>query len=613
MIRIFAIILLVCIGLPDVLNGQSSGFFDYIDYRITPLASINSVESDISPLIVEGELYFSSVREEFFGDEKRQEQNAMFYDIYRAEIDDKGNPVTERELVPGFGELFHEGPAAWCKKTGELFVTLNNRSEGSNLSARRKVNLRLVIMKEFNGEWVITHFRRPRTNIEVNDLNEIEWVVTQDFPFYSPEYNFAHPAISITGDTLVFSSDMDGGFGKSDLYMSIREEGQWSEPVNLGEEINTAGNEMFPTFGPGGMLLFSSDALEPNFGQLDIYYIKISNENKPVNLGEKVNSPSDDFGLTIHPSGRFGYFSSNRDFRRKDDIYFIELIPQLIHVSGKVITIHNQQEVEDAMVYLEDCNGNRIQSIVSGNDGNFEFAVPIGKCYQVYADKEGFVSEKVPVSGDGFIELTLQQIFNYQVVVKDFENGNAVNDAILFCNDSNWKSDSSGVIEIEFDSIFNCPVRVSKTGYFDYTFDLNPKRFVPGSEITDTLWLFRKETGRAFLMKSIDFHIDMWMIMPKSEPELNQLAKLMEDNPTLQIEISSHTDSRLEDYYNLWISQKRADSVLEYLVQKGIAKDRINAVGYGETRLLNRCANGVICSEEEHLVNRRTEFVILEY
>jgi outer membrane protein OmpA-like peptidoglycan-associated protein len=87
----------------------------------------------------------------------------------------------------------------------------------------------------------------------------------------------------------------------------------------------------------------------------------------------------------------------------------------------------------------------------------------------------------------------------------------------------------------------------------------------------------------------------------------------MEDNPTLKIEISAHTDSRLEDRYNLWLSQKRADSVLEYLVQKGISKERIVAKGYGETRLINRCANGVICSEEEHLVNRRTEFVILEF
>jgi outer membrane protein OmpA-like peptidoglycan-associated protein len=591
MMRIFAIILLVFIGFPIGLKGQSSGFFDFIDFRITPLTSINSVESDISPFFVENELYFSSVREAFFGDEKRREQNTLFYDIYRAEIDEKGSPVTERELAPGFGHLYHEGPASWCKKTGELFVTINNSPEGSRRSGNRQIRLRLVIMKQIAGKWE----------------------VTVEFPFNDPDFHFAHPAVSVSGDTLVFSSDMDGGFGNSDLYMSIREEGQWGEPVNLGEKINTTGNEMFPTFGPGGMLFFSSDAQEPNYGQLDIYYTKISNEADPANLGEKVNSSSDDFGLTIHPSGKFGYFSSNRYAWRKDDIYLVEFLPQLENIRGKVVARHNEEAVQDALVYLEDCDGNQIRTVLSGYFGNFEFSVPKGKCYRVYADKEGFASEKIPCSGNEFIELSLRQIINYQVAVKDYENENAVKDAEMSCNGSIWKSDSSGVIKIEFDSIFNCPVRVSKPGYFDNKFDLNPERFVPGSEITDTVWLFRKEVGKVFLMKSIDFYIDMWRIMPKSEPELNQLVKLMEDNPTLRIEISAHTDSRLEDRYNLWLSQKRADSVLEYLVQKGIAKERVKATGYGETRLLNRCANGVICSEEEHLVNRRTEFVILEY
>jgi len=591
MMRIFALILLVFNGFPKALDGQSSGFFDDIDFRISALTSVNTVESDISPVIVDGELFYSSVREEFFGDEKRQEQNALFYDIYRAEIDENGNPVTARELVPGFGNMFHEGPAAWCKKTGELFVTLNNNPEGSRQSGNRQIRLRLVIMKQIAGKWE----------------------VTLDFPFNNPDFHFAHPAVSVAGDTLVFSSDMDGGFGNSDLYMSVREGGRWTEPVNLGEKINTQGNEMFPTFGPGGLLLFSSDGLEPNLGQLDIYYTKFPGVDNPKNLGEKVNSEFDDFGLIIHPSRKFGYFSSNRYNWRKDDIYRVEFFPLMENFRGKIIAVHNEQPVQDAVVVLEDCDGNPIESATSGYFGNFEFTVPKGRCYRVYADKEGFTSEKITLSGNEFIELPLKQIINYQIVVKDFENEDAVSDAEIACGESKWISDNAGVAGIQFDSLYNDPVTVSKEEYFDYKFDLNPERFVPGSEIADTVWLFRKEVGKTFLMKSIDFYIDMWRIMPKSEPELNQLVKLMEDNPTLRIEISAHTDSRLEDQYNMWLSQKRADSVLEYLVQKGIAKARIDAKGYGETRLLNRCANGVICSEEEHLVNRRTEFVILEF
>jgi hypothetical protein len=323
MMRVYIIIVLFFVGSPNALKGQPAGFFDSIDFRITPMTSINSVESDISPFFVENKLYFSSVREEFFGDENRQKQNTLFYDIYRTEIDEKGNPVTERELVPGFGNMFHEGPAAWCKKTKELFVSVNNNPEGSRMSQKRNVNLRLVIMTEFNGEWVVTYFRR-RATIEEEKKSKEEWVVSRDFPFKNPKFNFAHPAISITGDTLIFSSDMDGGFGKSDLYMSIREEDQWNEPVNLGEEINTAGNDMFPTFGPGGMLLFSSDGHEPNYGQLDIYYSTLTGNKKPNNLGNKINSAFDDFGLVIHPSEKFGYFSSNRNSSGKDDIFHVE-------------------------------------------------------------------------------------------------------------------------------------------------------------------------------------------------------------------------------------------------------------------------------------------------
>jgi hypothetical protein len=326
--RVYIIIVLFFVGSPNVLKGQSAGFFDFIDFRITPVTSINSVESDISPFFVENKLYFSSVREEFFGDEIRQKQNTLFYDIYRIEIDEKGNPVTERELVPGFGNMFHEGPAAWCKKTKELFVSVNNSPEGSRMAEKRNVNLRLVIMTEHNGIWVVTYFLRKVT-IEEEKKNENEWVYSSDFPFKNPKFNFAHPAISITGDTLIFSSDMDGGFGKSDLYMSIREDDQWNEPVNLGEKINTAGNDMFPTFGPSGMLLFSSDGHKPNYGQLDIYYTTLTGSIKPTDLGNKINSAFDDFGLVIHPSEKFGYFSSNRNSSGKDDIFHVEFLRQM--------------------------------------------------------------------------------------------------------------------------------------------------------------------------------------------------------------------------------------------------------------------------------------------
>lgn len=590
--RISAIILLIFIGSAYALKGQSAGFFDYINFRITPLTLINTTESDISPVLVKGDLFFSSVQEDFLENEKREEQNTSFYNIYRTKTDVKGNPLTVRELVPGFGNPFHEGPASWCEATGELFVTVSSISGESRRQIRNQkyIRLRLVIMKEVDGKWV----------------------VKENFPFNNDEYHFAHPAISVTGDTLVFSSDMGGGYGNSDLYMSIRKAGQWSVPKNLGKEINTPENELFPTFGPGGLLLFSSNGQKINFGQQDIYFTSLE-VNKIVNLGEKINSEFDDFGLVIHPSGKFGYFSSNRYSWRKDDIFQVEIFPVLLNIRGKVVANHKEDPIQEATVYLEDCAGNKIKSVYSGYLGNFDFQVPQGLCYQVHAEKVGFESDLKTISGNSFIELRLKQIINYQLVVKDFENETPLENVETVCGEKRWKSDSTGIINLKFDSIYNCIVNVVNEGFFDYTFELGPERFVPGTNITDTIRLFRKAIGRKFLLKSIDYYTDKWRIMPRSEPELNQFVKLLKNNPTLKFEISSHTDSRLEDMYNMWLSQKRADSVLEYLVQKGISKDQLVAKGYGETQLLNHCSNEVICTDKQHLVNRRTEFVILDY
>ncbi|MBK6285207.1 MAG: OmpA family protein [Draconibacterium sp.] len=291
----------------------------------------------------------------------------------------------------------------------------------------------------------------------------------------------------------------------------------------------------------------------------------------------------------------------------------MEIFPVLLNIRGKVVSNYKEEPIQDATVYLEDCEGNKIKSVFSGYLGNFDFQVPQGLCYQIHAEKLGFESDIKTQAGNSFIELHLKQIINYQLVVKDFENEKPLENAEAVWGEKRWKSDSMGVINLKFDSIHNYVVNVVKDGFFDYTFEIDPARFGNGTFITDTIRLFRKEIGRKLLLKTIAYYTDMWRIMPQSEPELNQFVILLENNPTLKFEISSHTDSRLEDDYNMWLSQKRADSVLQYLVQKGIPKERLVAKGYGETQLLNHCVNGVNCTEKQHLVNRRTEFKILDY
>ena len=411
---------------------------------------------------------------------------------------------------------------------------------------------------------------------------------------------------------MLFRSDMIGGFGKSDLYMSIRTEGQWSAPQNLGQEINTEGDEMFPTFGPEGLLIFSSDGRTENIGQLDIYYTKAGGDSPVVGLNENINSEYDDFGFIVHPSGTYGYFSSNRPGSGSDDIYRVELTSLYENIGGVVINSVGVP-VPEAEVYLQDCNGNDLKSTRSDQDGRFNFEVMKGACYQALASKHNHQPDKRQYYMQKSVQLIIPQIIKYQVWVYDIENDEPLMDAEVFCNGQKWLTNTNGIADIDTDSLEKCNLRVSGKGYLDYIIEGDPYRFVPGVDIKDKVWLFRKSLNNPYIFKNFGFFLDKWRLLPEAEQELDKLIKLMNDNPSLKIELASHTDSRGEDQYNLWLSQKRSDSATDYLIENGISKERIVSKGYGETRLINHCANGVSCSEAEHMKNRRTEFSIINF
>ncbi len=571
--------------------GQT--FFERNEFSVELLPLINSAGSEISPAIVKNELFFSAVRDEFIGREQLKEKNRSFYDVYFTETDDKGYPLVLRRLVPGFGNLYHEGPVAWCEATGELFVTLSQLPEGDSYLpklSRENIKLRLVIMREVDEEWT----------------------VVEDLPFNQDNYNFAHPAISVSGDTLIFSSDMNGGYGNSDLYMVVRTEGTWSEPQNLGDIINSPGNEMFPAFGPDNLLIFSSDAHEGNIGQLDLYYTTLGINSQVTNLGEQVNSLNDDFGLVIHSSHQYGYFSSNRQGKGSDDIYRIELVSLFETIRGTVLDIM-EMPVPDANIQLQDCNGNNLQSTQTDPDGRFRFEVLKGQCYQAVATKPGYDSDLKPYYLENSVLLNIEQQTRYQIYVVDIENEEPIPEADINCDELQWLTDGFGYATIDSDTISSCDLRISANEYFTYVIEADPYRFSPGDHITDTVRLYEKELNKSYLIDNIIFFLDKWRLLPESERQLDKLIKLMKDNPSLKVELASHTDSRGEAQYNEWLSQKRSDSATDYMVENGIPKERIVSKGYGESQLINHCANGVPCSEAEHLENRRTEFTILAF
>lgn len=305
LIKIKIIIVFVAFFVPEGIAQQLFPDFNRAEISVEPVQEINTTGSEMSPFFVEDLFCFSAIPQKYWTS-KRKKNNTAFYTIYSAQINQDGELTSGRKIVSGFGSPFHEGPADYCEKTGELFVTVSNIPENNvpeNITG--KVRLRLVVMKYSNGRWQ----------------------QTEEFPYNNEKYNFAHPAISVTGDTLIFTSDLDTvGYGNSDLFMSIRKNGEWSVPVNLGEYINTPGNELFPTFLPGGYLSFATNGRTIRYGGLDIYYVAFPALNDVKIFRNGINSPFDDFGLKIFRNRRSGFFTSNRKPEYSDDIYRFEIV-----------------------------------------------------------------------------------------------------------------------------------------------------------------------------------------------------------------------------------------------------------------------------------------------
>lgn len=261
--------------------------------------STNSIRSDFGPFAIHDTLYFTS-----FNEKNGKIGKKEFYDLFISAIDKKGDGKSRRQALNEFFTRYNDGPISWCEKTGELFVTQNyiDNSVKKKPYAEEIVRLKIIIAKKENGKW---------------------WK-TGEFPYHDLSYSVGHPAISETGDTLIFASDMPGGFGKTDLYYSVRKEGKWETPVNLGPKINTSEKEEFAFITDknfhGRFLIFSSTR-NNGIGGLDLYYTKFPDFKEIGHFNSPINTVYDDFALTIPPNAEFGYLTSNRPGTGDDDIY----------------------------------------------------------------------------------------------------------------------------------------------------------------------------------------------------------------------------------------------------------------------------------------------------
>ncbi|MCC9043656.1 OmpA family protein [Myroides sp. M-43] len=376
--------------------------------------------------------------------------------------------------------------------------------------------------------------------------------------------NTAQPALSPDQDWIYFSSDRPGGYGKSDLYrVRLFRDGTTGTPENLGDKINTPGRESFPFVSSDNVLYFASDG-HPGLGGLDLYGVQIDPDGtfgEVVNLGNSINSPYDDFAMYLDPEAKFGFITSNRpNGQGKDDLYYVRMkqgtelnISQ--EIQGRVVDKFTNDPILDAFVFLYDSKHKMIQEVEVDKRGDYIFKdVKVNRDYYVAVKSNGYISQEQSVED---VDKNDVRVVNFGLTKVDNHHNGGNN--------------------------------------------FTAKSIKKGDDLTSHLAL-----------APIYFDHDSSIIRSDAQLELSKVVLMMKQNSSVKIQVRSHTDSTGPDLYNLKLSDRRAKATVEEIISQGISPSRISGQGFGETRLLNHCANNVRCTEQEHQLNRRSEFIIIE-
>ena len=502
-------------------------------YIVEELKDANSRDSDFGPAFARddyGLLWFTSSRDDARGNKEHGATGQSFTDIFETRLDKKGKWSTPVP-VDFLNSEFEEGTPSFSSDYTEMWFT---RCEAGK--------------REKKG-CVIMYSTREGTR----------WTDPVKEEILADSLVAAHPAISPDGQTLYFVSDIPGGLGGKDIYRVTRTSpgSAWSRPENLGADINTRGDELFPYMRDNGWLYFASDG-HIGMGGLDIFRaVPQGGEGWMVeNMRSPLNTYADDFGLTFEKEAEKGIFSSSRKGRAVDDLYTFVMPPLLFSITGLVKDEKTGQPVEGATVQLIASDGANMQS-ETGAAGDFKFSLRPEVDYIFLASKKGFLNGKE----------------------KETTRGQ------------------------------------DKSRDFMATILLTP-------------------IDKPIELPNIFYDFGKWDLRPESMVSLDKLVETLNDNPNVTIELMSHTDSRDTEEYNLDLSQKRAQSVVDYLIGKGIAADRLTARGYGETSpkvvdalilgdspflregvtLTEQYINSLASEEQKeiaHQINRRTEFRVL--
>jgi peptidoglycan-associated lipoprotein len=503
-------------------------------YKIEELKELNSKDADFSPAYARddfGVIYFTSSRDDAMGNKTHGATGQNFTDIFESRIDKKGKWSTPVP-VSGLNSESEDGTPDLSSDFKEIYFT---RCE----AGKREQRGCLIMYSKRNGD---------------------NWSTPKNLQIMPDSLIAAHPAISPDGLTLYFVSMIPGGYGGKDIYAATRSKtgDAWSKPHNLGPDINTNGDEVFPFVRSDGTLYFASDG-KIGMGGLDIFKARLQPDGSWIvqNMKPPINSFADDFGITFEDGAERGIFSSTRKGKGNDELYLFELPPLKFNITGLVKDEKTGLPIPTAVVQLIASDGTNIQA-ETGAGGDFKFALKPAVDYIFLASKRGYLNGKEKETTKG--------------------------------------------LEKSRDLL-----------------------------VTILLTAIDKPIDLPFIF----YDFGKWDLRPESMVSLDKLVETLIDNPRVTIELMSHTDSRDTEEYNLALSQKRAQSVVDYLVSKGIELERLTAKGYGEStpKIVDKEINGQypflltgatlndqyinkLANDEQketaHQINRRTEFRVLK-
>jgi outer membrane protein OmpA-like peptidoglycan-associated protein len=562
----------------------------------------NSRFTDMCPTFFENKIIYSSAKDSFSTVKNDFKWNSQpFLDLYESDAGAKPDLKNDKRLSGEINSRFHEGPLCFTADFKTMYFTRNNFLNGKVGRTSEGVNNLKIFTAESDGK---------------------TWKKIKPFKYNSDEYSVGHPAISPDNKTLYFISDMPGGYGETDIYKSEWLNGVWSKPLNMGGNINTRGKEMFPFVDKEGILYFASNGL-PGFGGLDVFAArKEENGNYLiVNLGSPLNSQYDDFGYVINPDSLNGYFTSNRHGGKGDDDNYYYAVNK-IDIEVLSYDNHTKELIPGALVALKTADGKVIDSRLADQDGSVIFSIKPREKYMLEVDKSNYMTEKkeVNIQGSPFdfnqkVAVYLKQAHPYLTIeVVDKGSGLIIPDALVDITEGNYDGseleDSNGIVKMKLNDDTEYTFYVTAEEYFDKTVKYSSVGKAAG-EYRLTIELEKIAAGKQFVLEDLYYDLNKSNIRADAAIVLDKLARILDENPEVRIEIGSHTDSRSSAEYNMKLSQDRSESVLEYLVHKGISRSRLVAKGYGETQLINKCADGVDCPEVDHQANRRTVIEIL--